>query len=102
MLTNHIAGYPESLLYKLYVRQAMCFEALEKNEIANVCWKKALENAETLEDETLRKDAETFIRKHQASERETIRQRNCSVAPKKEYKVETPHPQYPSFSDKLE
>ena len=54
-------GYPESGLYKLHVRQAMCFMCLGQEKVAEVCWDRARAAASKLEVEADKTTAEIFI-----------------------------------------
>ena len=95
------SGYPDNLLYKLHVRQAQCFTALGQSKVAELCWNKAREAVDKLEDEKERKDGVNFIERQEKCV-EKIVQKNCVVTQAKEYQIKNPHPKYPSFTDKIE
>ena len=96
-------GYPEPSLYKLHVRQAMCFTCLGQEKVAEVCWDRARSAASSLEGEE-RLRAEMFI-----EQRHGERDRGMEVRVREEraasimssHEVTNPHPLYPAFTDKI-
>ena len=94
-------GYPEPSLYKLHVRQAMCFTCLGQEKVAEVCWDRARAAISKMEDESDRTTAEMFINQKYADRFTKIKVKDCSVTKNLSFKLPNPHPKYPAFSNKV-